>query len=330
MPKGLFKSFTLSFNPWSEQSWLKARFFDLEDTDVFTKTTTYRCNEWLDEADRAVFEKMREQNPRRFRIEGEGNWGIAEGLIYENVECRNLDDAEFRARPRVYKPFFGLDFGFTDPTAFVGGFVDQENKEIYVCYELYLTNVTNQDIAKALKDDIGLHGEVVYCDSAEPKSIEELRRAGINAKPALKGPDSVKFGIQKIQNYKIIYDSRCENFGHEISNYCWEKDRNGKPTDRPDHEFSHCLVGDTVINTPQGDFCIKDLVDESGEVFCYDGKKTVEHFHDCRLTRRNAQVVKIELEDGRSVTLTKDHLVMTDHGWKEAGALTSADFILSV
>lgn len=238
-PKGLFKQFTLTFNPWSEQSWLKARFFDVDDDEVFTKTTTYRCNEWLDDADRAVFEKMREQNPRRFRIEGDGSWGIAEGLIYENVECRNLDDAEFRARPRVYKPFFGLDFGFTDPTAFVGGFVDQENKEIYVCYELYLTNVTNQDIAKALKDDIGLHGEVVYCDSAEPKSIEELRRAGINAKPALKGPDSVKFGIQKIQNYKIIYDSRCENFGHEISNYCWEKDRNGKPTDRPDHEFSH-------------------------------------------------------------------------------------------
>lgn len=239
-PKGLWKQLTLTFNPWSEQSWLKHRFFDVKDDEIFTKTTTYKCNEWLDEHDRAVFEKMREQNPRRYRIEGEGFWGVAEGLIYENTGKAELDDSKFRGNPRKYRAFFGLDFGFTDPTAFVGGFVDQDEKVIYVCYELYLTNVTNQDVAKHLKEDIGLRGEVVYCDSAEPKSIEELRRAGINAKPAIKGPDSVNFGIQKIQNYKIIYDSRCENFEHEICNYCWEKDKNGKPTGKPDHEFSHC------------------------------------------------------------------------------------------
>ncbi len=240
-PKGLWKQLTLSFNPWSEQSWLKRRFFDVQDEEIFTRTTTYQCNEWLDENDRDVFDKMREQNPRRYRIEGLGEWGIAEGLIYENTECRDLNDHDYRNDPRKYKAFFGLDFGFTDPTAFVGGFVDQDNKVIFVCYELYLTNVTNQDVAKALKNEIGLHSEVIYCDSAEPKSIEELRRAGINAKAALKGPDSVNFGIQKIQNYKIIYDSRCVNFAHEITNYCWEKDKNGKTTDKPDHEFSHLM-----------------------------------------------------------------------------------------
>lgn len=241
VPKGLWKTITLTFNPWSEQSWLKARFFDTPSDDTFTATTTYQCNEWLDESDRAVFEKMRKENPRRFKIEGQGEWGISEGLIYENVEKADLDDAKFRERPRKYKAFFGLDFGFTDPTAFVGGFVDQDEKIIYICYELYLTNVTNQDTARHLKDDIGLHGEAVYCDSAEPKSIEELRRAGINAKPALKGPDSVNYGIQMIQNYKIIYDQHCVNFGHEISNYCWAKDKDGKTTDKPDHEFSHSM-----------------------------------------------------------------------------------------
>lgn len=241
IPKGLWKQITLTFNPWSETSWLKRRFFDVVSPDIFTRTTTYQCNEWLDEHDKALFERMKETNPRRYKIEGLGLWGVAEGLIYENTECRVLDDNVFKSNPRKYQAFFGLDFGFTDPTAFVGGFVSQEDHKLYICYELYLHNVTNQDIAKHIKEDIGLHSEPVYCDSAEPKSIEELRRAGINAKPAIKGADSVNFGIQKIQNYKIIYSPDCSNFAHEIQNYAWAKDRNGKTTDKPDHEFSHSM-----------------------------------------------------------------------------------------
>lgn len=238
LPKGLFKQFTLTFNPWSE-CWLKKRFFDNPDDDTLAMTTTYKCNEWLDESDLRQFESMRLNNPRRYRIEGEGDWGISEGLIFPNAECQDISPAEFMGRPE-YRAFFGLDFGFTDPTAFVGGFVDMEGKTIYVCYELYLTNVTNQDIAQAIKD-LGLKHEVVKCDSAEPKSIEELRKAGINAKPALKGPDSVNYGIQRLQNFKIIFSPDCPNFEHEIRNYCWEKGRDGKPTGRPDHEFSHSL-----------------------------------------------------------------------------------------
>lgn len=237
MPKRLFKQFTLTFNPWSE-CWLKTRFFDNPSDDVFAITTTYKCNEWLDESDLKQFETMRLNNPRRYRIEGEGDWGVSEGLIFPNAECRDINPAEFMGKPE-FRAFFGLDFGFTDPTAFVGGFVDIESKTIYVCYELYLTNVTNQDIAQAIKD-LGLKHEVVKCDSAEPKSIEELRKAGINAKPALKGPDSVNYGIQRLQNFRIIFSPDCPNFEHEIKNYCWEKGRDGKPTGKPDHEFSHC------------------------------------------------------------------------------------------
>ena len=148
MPDDYFIRIMITFNPWSEQSWLKTRFFDEPSELTFTKTTNYLCNEWLSEADHALFEDMKKRNPRRYKIEGLGDWGIAEGLIYENVECRELNDRDYIGAPRRSKAFFGLDFGFTDPTAFVGGFVDTENKEIFICYELYLTNVTNQEIAK--------------------------------------------------------------------------------------------------------------------------------------------------------------------------------------
>lgn len=240
MPKGYFKSFILTFNPWSE-CWLKKRFFDNQDDDTLAMTTTYTCNEWLDESDLKQFERMKEQAPRRYRIEGLGEWGISEGLIYSNTERRDIKLQDFIGK-RENIAFYGLDFGFTDPTAFVGGFINFELKEIYILMELYEPGLTNQDIAERLKT-MGIRHEVIKCDAAEPKSIEELRKAGINAKAAAKGPDSVKFGIQKLQNFKIIYSPDCVNFEHEIKNYCWAKDRQGKQTDTPDHEYSHLMDG---------------------------------------------------------------------------------------
>lgn len=244
VPEGYFKQITMTFNPWSATSWLKARFFDEPDEpdepdeDVFTKTTTWECNEWLDEADRNIFLKMKKNNPRRYRIEGNGDWGIAEGLIYEKVRFEDFDIDAVRAIPGI-KAAFGLDFGFTDPNAFVCLMIDNAAMKIYVFDEWYKTGVTNKIIAQAIKDK-GYGGQKIICDSAEPKSIAELQEEGINAEPSRKGKDSVNHGIQLCQNYEIIVHERnCPEFKKEISNYCWEKDKNGKPTDKPDHEFSH-------------------------------------------------------------------------------------------
>ena len=238
VPDGYFKQITLTFNPWSATSWLKARFFDVEDDDIFTKTTTWKCNEWLDEADKNIFKKMQQNNPRRYRIEGEGEWGIAEGLIYQNVIFEDFDVDTIRAIPGI-KSAFGLDFGFTDPNAFVCLMIDNTNMVIYVFDEWYKTGVTNKIIAQAIKDK-GYGGQRIICDSAEPKSIAELQEEGIKAESSRKGKDSVNHGIQLIQNYKIIVHERnCPEFKNEIQNYCWGKDKDGKPTNKPDHEFSH-------------------------------------------------------------------------------------------
>nr|DAR13810.1 MAG TPA: terminase large subunit [Caudoviricetes sp.] len=237
VPEGYFKQLTLTFNPWSATSWLKARFFDTPDDTIFTKTTTWQCNEWLDEADRHIFETMRRQNPRRYRIEGEGEWGIAEGLIYPNHRMEDFDVGEIRGREGV-KAAFNLDFGFTDPNAFVCEIVDDSAKKIYIFDEWYRSGVTNRIIAKAIKEK-GYGGQRIICDCAEPKSIAELQDEGIRAEASLKGRDSVQHGIQLIQNYEIIVHPRCTEFYKEIENYCWEKDRDGRMTDKPNHEFSH-------------------------------------------------------------------------------------------
>lgn len=237
VPEGYFKQLTLTFNPWSETSWLKSRFFDKPDEDTFTKTTTWQCNEWLDDADRHIFLKMRKENPRRYRIEGDGEWGIAEGLIFPNHVRKEFSVDEIKKIPGV-KECFGLDFGFTDPNAFICALVDAKSSKIYVPYEWYGTDCTNQQIAAHIQA-MGFGSRRIVCDCAEPKSIAELQDAGIRAVPSRKGRDSVLHGIQQLQNYQIIVHPRCNEFYKAIENYAWAKDSQGKSKDEPDHEFSH-------------------------------------------------------------------------------------------
>ena len=110
LPPGYYKQITLTFNPWSEKHWMKKRFFDSKDDDILSLTTNYLCNEFLGEDDRLLFEKMKKNNPRRYSIEGMGNWGIAEGLVYDNFEELEFDCNEI-SKKEGFKAYFGLDFG---------------------------------------------------------------------------------------------------------------------------------------------------------------------------------------------------------------------------
>lgn len=238
VPEGYFKQITLTFNPWSATSWLKKRFFDNPDDNTFVKTTTWQCNEWLDESDRKIFLDMKEKNPRRYRIEGNGDWGIAEGLIYENVVFDEVFDVEELRKKEGVKAAFGNDFGFTDPNAFICCLVDNADMRIYIFDEWYQTGVTNKVIAQKIKA-MGYGSQQIICDCADAKSIAELRDEGIHAEPSRKGKDSVNHGIQLIQNYQIVVHPKCVEFRKEIENYCWKKDSSGRLKDEPEHDFSH-------------------------------------------------------------------------------------------
>lgn len=236
MPDGLFKSIIVTFNPWNEKHWLKRRFFDVDDPDVLAMTTNYMCNEWLDEADLKVFESMKRNNPRRYQVAGLGNWGISEGVIYDNWREEYFtknDIAGLQLR-------FGLDFGYTnDPTALVCVAADMKNMRLYVYDEWYETGMSNREIATMLNRK-GLSKDLIICDSAEPKSVDELRALGVRrATPAQKGKDSINAGIQFIQNFEIIVHPRCPNFITEISNYCWDKDKFGHTINKPIDDFNH-------------------------------------------------------------------------------------------
>ena len=237
VPKGHFKQITLTFNPWNERHWIKRRFFDKVDKDVLAITTNYICNEWLDRSDLNVFERMKENNPRRYQVAGLGNWGIVDGLIYENFEERQftLEDV------KDYKTVAGLDFGYTnDPTAFFIGFLNKKDSILYVWDEMYSKGLSNKKIYENIKN-MGYSKEKITGDSAEPKSIDELKGYGLRIKGAKKGKDSILNGIQWIQDLKIVIHPRCNNFLTEISNYQWDKDKFGKALNRPIDDFNHLL-----------------------------------------------------------------------------------------
>lgn len=243
MPEGLFRQVTLTFNPWNERHWLKKRFFDdpPDPEDVFTLTTDYRCNEWLSDDDLKLFETMKKENPRRYAVAGLGDWGIVDGVVYEKFEERAFDLDTVRRMPGV-KSAFGLDFGYTnDPSALFCGLVDEASRLIYVFDELYERGLTNVMLYSRIKEK-GLQKERITADSADPKSIDELKALGLTRiRGARKGKDSVANGIQYIQNYTIIVHPQCVNFLREIANYTWKVDRSGTRLNVPIDDDNHLM-----------------------------------------------------------------------------------------
>jgi hypothetical protein len=177
--------------------------------------------EKIKEASPIIFNSLYQQDPRP----------ATESLVYPDWQM--CDDF-----PNVDEVFYGLDFGFTnDPTACVR--MAKVGNSIYLDELFYSTKMTNKDIANSLsKNDVGAYEEI-YADSAEPKSIADLR-AKFNVKPQKKGKGSVLAGINKLREYKVFFTRRSKNLATEVKNYQWIM-QNGESTNTPIDNFNHCL-----------------------------------------------------------------------------------------
>ena len=227
---------TLTFNPISETHWLKKSFFDIGRPDSFVLKTTYKDNNFLDDQYIRTLMELEKQDYQYFRIYALGEWGSIGNIIYSNWRKQDLSDI----RSTFDNLYNGLDFGFADdPTAFIRVHLDNKRKKIYILEEFALRGLFIDDIAAELKDRI--NGEYITCDSSEPRSISDLKRNGIKALAAKKGPGSVEHGIKWLQGHEIIVDPSCVETINELSSYKWKEDKDGNVIAKPVDTNNHIL-----------------------------------------------------------------------------------------
>lgn len=217
----------LDYNPsFSEDHWLN-------DVNKEEKTyhfiTTYKDNPFLEKIIIDEIESLQYKNQSLWRIYGLGLQAIVEGLIFTNVET--VDEIpEF-----VKKRYLGVDFGYTnDPTAIVE--VALVDDVLYIDEICYRTHMLTNDIISELKP---FKGYEIISESADPRLVQEIYRAGINIHPVVKGTGSIEAGITKMQQYKIKITKRSTNIKKEFNNYVYSQDKEGKWLNKPIDKFNH-------------------------------------------------------------------------------------------
>lgn len=236
------KRVTLSFNPIVKEHWIYREFFgkwednktSYEDDQLCILKSTYKDNQFLTDDD--IYALENEKDKYFYEVYTLGNWGVLGKVIFRNWRVEDLSEQI----PRFDNIYNGLDFGFSsDPDALIRVNVDMTRKRLYIFDEIYKSGMHNDELAEKLKNKIG--NQYVTCDSAEPKSIDDLNRKGIRALPAVKGADSINYGIRFLQGFEIIIDVRCQNFKNEIQTYHWAEDKYGNTLRKPVGGNDHLL-----------------------------------------------------------------------------------------
>lgn len=230
-----------AFNPISKTNFVYKYFgFDTGVTppDTFILHSTYLDNPFLDESYLKRMDNMKLRNYNRWKIEALGEFVTLDKLVFQNWKSEEFNYADIKGQLLV-----GLDFGFVnDVSALVASIMDETNKRIYIFKEWGDTGKTNAELVNIITA-MGFSKSVIIADSAEPKSIEEIKRAGIiKIKPSIKGPDSIMHGIQQLQNYEIIVHPSCTGIITELENYSWQKDKKtNEYINKPIDAFNHFI-----------------------------------------------------------------------------------------
>jgi len=232
----------LDYNPSDDEHWIFDRV--LKRDDAIMIHSTFNDNPFLEES---IVKKIKSYNPNNpdnvrqgtsdkymWEVYGLGKRARLKGLVFERFEIVDAvpASAEFLGH--------GLDFGYSNsPSAFGSMYVD--GKDLYLEEGFYETGLTNQDIIEKLKEMSLSKYEEIIGDSAEPKSIEEIFREGYNIKPAMKGTDSIMFGINILKQYNIKITKESINAISEFKKYKWREDKNGKSLNMPIDEYNHFI-----------------------------------------------------------------------------------------
>ncbi len=236
----LQKRMILSFNPLGKDHWIWREFFEgfdeangiLQEKQKLILRTTYLDNLCLAETDRTALEQ--ENDPWYYAVYTKGHWASLVGAVFTNWRTEEFS-AQWHLSTR-----WGLDFGFaSDPNALLGCWVDMAQKRLYIFAEFLRNGLHDDELADEVQRFVGR--DVVVCDSADPKAISDLCRRGICATPAVKGPDSIRFGLRFLQGFEIIVSPNCPQTAREMTTYRWQEDKHGNLLPRPTENDNHLM-----------------------------------------------------------------------------------------
>ena len=270
-----------------------------------------------------------------------GLWKVAEGIIYDmfNEQVNSYADGNGCDYNLWYKRYYAIDYGTVNPCVFLE--IIEQNNHYYVENEYYYNSKKEQrqkddteysdDLVKFID---GKRYSTVIIDPSAASFKVALRKKGIKTKDA---DNEVLDGIRLVASLftvirlKINKD-KCPNLMSELSSYIWDEKAAKLGEEKPVKENDHaCITGDTLIDTTEGQVPIKDLVNKTGKVYCFDEKKkekTISTFNNVIKTETNTEIFEIELEDGRKIKITSNHPVLTQRGWIEVQHLTDNDYIV--
>lgn len=229
----------LAWNPINKNHWLyDYSVVNPPENSIFIHST-FLDNPFLSAEYVASIKELEHRNPQKWRVYGLGEWGIdPEGLVFTNWRSEPIDIQLLIASGLEHR--CGMDFGYRDPTAIVESFWDKDKRIIYIVNEFYRSGCQLEDMLAAIRD-MGLSKSKIYGDSAEPRTLDYLRRNQINAYPCIKGPDSVQARIAFLQNHTLIVSPNCKSVITELENFAYEKNKAGEYTDKMTHEWSHSI-----------------------------------------------------------------------------------------
>ncbi len=222
--------------------------------------------------------------------------------------------------------YAGQDAGYNCPAAVFAQLVDEET--VIIFDEIYEHNIAPSVLVKEhlLVKESEYLTEQWFCDPSGLQLMAEMELSGLMV---AKADNAVYPGIELIQSLfatgRLFIDKRCVNLIQELKHY--RKTKMGKVAL---NQEDHCLIGETPVNTTEGTYPIRDLVGKTGLVYCWDEQQqclTTAPFFDVHCTQQNVEVLRVELEDGRVITGTPQHPVLTQDGWKLLGDLTEEDCI---
>lgn len=239
-PDGIGKRIIFSFNPILQTHWIYQEFFwNWDDSknlyksdDLLILKTTYKDNKFLTDED--IYALEHETDPYFYNVYTLGNWGVLGKVIFKNWRTEDLSDVI----PSFDNIYNGIDFGVTDPNAFIRVHVNKGQKQIFVFNEYKKSNTLIDELAEELNNRIS-KDEFIVGDPQGAQAILELNNRGITVIPAKKGPNSINDGISWLKEYEIIIDIHCQEFKNEIQSYHWQEDKLGnalpKPVDKDNH-----------------------------------------------------------------------------------------------